>query len=90
MARGAGPEKFEGSPGGDQGEREPGKKVDRRLLVAWHKGHEVKVPPDLEMTILQVAEHYHVLPDQVEQMDVYWFNRTIINLKAKAEAKNEQ
>jgi hypothetical protein len=42
---------------------------------------------DMQLGILQVAEHFHVLPDQVEQMDEYWFNRTILYLRARAEAQ---
>jgi hypothetical protein len=47
------------------------------------------LPTELELNTLQVAEHYGVLPDAVEQMDVYWFNRTLLHLKAKAAAQKE-
>lgn len=57
-----------------------------------HKGETIPSEPiaDLEFDILQVAEHYHVLPDEVEQMDNYWFNRTLINLRAKNEANKKE
>jgi len=44
-------------------------------------------PPDID--ILQVAKYYQVLPDDVENMSVEWFNRTLIFLTTKAEADKE-
>jgi hypothetical protein len=51
--------------------------------------------PDGHMELI-VAEHFHVLPDQVEQMDVLWFNRAIEYLeglqifRAKEERKSKR
>ena len=62
--------------------------------MAWHRDdtnlNSAELFPELELGILQVAEHYKQLPDAVESMDSYWFNRTITLLKARAEHQNNE
>lgn len=57
--------------------------------MAWHR-EDTNIDanqlfPEMEVGILQVAEHYKQLPDAVESMDSYWYNRTLTLMKARAE-----
>lgn len=55
-------------------------------MIRWAAGKEGgKVAPP-EALILQIAEHFHLSPVEVEEMPFYWFNRMVIWMDIKAAA----
>lgn len=42
------------------------------------------------MTTVQLALRLHKLPEEIEQMDLYWLNRTILYLEAEAESRDKK
>jgi hypothetical protein len=52
-------------------------------MARWFKGKDGgKAPPGAQ--IIQMALLLHKLPEEIEQMDVFWFNRMAIWMEAEA------
>lgn len=46
-------------------------------MARWFKGKEGGTPPP-GAQIIQLAIMLHKLPEEIENMDAYWFNRLVI------------
>lgn len=53
-------------------------------MARWFKGKEGGKPPPEALT-LQLALKFGMSPAEVESLDLYWYNRMAIWLKAEAD-----
>lgn len=62
--------------------------IDRWFDTAGDKKSGGTPPPGY--TVMMLAKEYHCLPQDIEQMDTYWYDRMVALMQAESRYSNRQ